>query len=387
MKLKDTADRLLQAGVDAGAVPGVVAMATDGTANFYEGAFGERALGTGEPMTADTVMWIASMTKPMAAAAAMQLVERGRLALDAPAREIVPWLGETQVLDGFGADGEPRLRAPARDITLRHLLTHSSGFGYTFWNADLKRFDESRVRDKTDRLDSLKMPLTFDPGTDWQYGIGIDWAGVIVEEISGMRLGAFMAENLFEPLGMADTAFHVPPARRDRLARMHRKTGDGIVVTNRNPPETVPDLEGGGGGIHSTMNDYVRFIRMMLNDGRAGDTQVLKPETVRQMSVNQMGELRVRPLKSQIPELTGDVDLFPGIEKSWGLSFLINEAATPTGRPAGSLAWAGLANSHFWIDPVNGIGGIFATQMFPFVDPGVMSLYQNFEKAVYESLP
>lgn len=387
MKLKDTADRLLQAGVDAGAVPGVVAMATDGTANFYEGAFGERALGTGVPMTADTVMWIASMTKPMAAAAAMQLVERGRLALDAPAREIVPWLGETQVLDGFGADGEPRLRAPARDITLRHLLTHSSGFGYTFWNADLKRFDESRGRDKTDRLDSLKMPLTFDPGTDWQYGISIDWAGVIVEEISGMRLGAFMAENLFEPLGMADTAFHVPPARRDRLARMHRKAGDGIVVTNRNPPETVPDLEGGGGGIHSTMNDYVRFIRMMLNDGRAGDTQVLKPETVRQMSVNQMGELRVRPLKSQIPELTGDVDLFPGIEKSWGLSFLINEAATLTGRPAGSLAWAGLANSHFWIDPVNGIGGIFATQMFPFVDPGVMSLYQNFEKAVYESLP
>lgn len=386
MALQRDADRLLAAAVANGVLPGVVAMATDAGGNFYTGEFGERALGSGEPMTADTVMWIASMTKPMAAAAAMQLVERGDLDLDAPARDIVPWLGEAQVLEGFGADGAPRLRPPAREITLRHLLTHSSGFGYTFWNANLKRFNEMRERDGSDRLDSLRMPLIFDPGTDWQYGIGIDWAGVIVEAVSGMSLGAFMTANLFEPLGMADTAFHVPPGRRGRLARMHRKTADGVVFVDRNPPEAAPELEGGGGGIYSTMNDYVRFIRMILNEGRAGGEQLLKPETVRRMSINQMGGLRVRPLESQAPELSCDVDIFPGIEKSWGLSFMINEKPAPTGRSAGSLAWAGLANSHFWIDPARGIGGIFATQMFPFVEPGLIRLYQDYEKCVYDSL-
>ncbi|ANK80613.1 MAG: 1,4-butanediol diacrylate esterase [Rhizobiales bacterium NRL2] len=386
MALQRDADRLLAEGVADGVVPGVVAMATDARNSFYTGEFGERALGSGEPMTADTVMWIASMTKPMAAAAAMQLVERGELDLDAPASVLAPWLGEAQVLEGFGADGAPRLRPPAREITLRHLLTHSSGFGYTFWNAGLKRFNEMRERDGSDRLDSLRMPLVFDPGTDWQYGIGIDWAGVMVEEASGMSLGAFMAANLFEPLGMADTAFHVPTGRRGRLARMHRKTADGIGFVDRNPPESAPELEGGGGGIYSTMNDYVRFIRMILNEGCAGGEQVLKPETVRRMSVNQMGGLRVHPLKSQAPELTCDVDIFPGIEKSWGLSFMINEDPAPTGRSAGSLAWAGLANSHFWIDPARGVGGIFATQMFPFVEAGVIRLYQDYEKCVYDSL-
>ena len=385
MTLSETADRLLQAAVDRGVVPGVVAMVTDGEASIYERAFGERELGTGKPMTGDTVMWIASMTKAVAAAGAMKLVEEGRLQLDSPAKEVLPWFGEAQVLDGFDGD-RPRLRAPARDVTLRHLLTHTSGFGYTYWNADLKRFAKTRDHDDPDRLRALKMPMVFDPGTDWLYSIGIDWAGVMIEEVTGQSLGAYLKETVFDPLGMNDTAFYVPEDRMERMSRMHRKTADGIQVTDPAIPTSSPELEGGGGGIYSTMNDYVRFLRMLLNEGRAGDHRILKPETVRMMSVNQIGDLRVRSLKSEVPALSCDVDIFPGIEKTWGLSFMINEQDAPTGRPAGSLAWAGLANSHFWVDPKNGIAGIFAAQMYPFVEEGFLRLYQDFEKAVYDSL-
>lgn len=388
MGLKKQADHLLQAAVDRGDVPGVVAIATDRSGTFYEGAFGKRVLGQQPSMTLDTVAWIASMTKALTGAAAMQLVEQGKLALDDPASNWAPELGKAQVLDGFDENGKPVLRAPKRAVTLRHLLTHCSGFSYDFWNPDIVRYMEATGTPPiiSCQHTALGTPLTFDPGERWDYGISLDWAGRLVEAASGQRLGQYMHENLFAPLGMADTAFQIRPDMRARLAKIHQRGEFGALEPKLEleiPQE--PEFEMGGGGLYSTAPDYVKFVRMILGGGKGNGNQVLKPETVVMMSRNQIGDLRVRPLRTAIPTLSNDAEFFPGMAKTWGLSFMINEEDAPTGRAAGSLAWAGLANSYYWIDPKNGIGGVYITQILPFADAKSLSLFTAFEKAVYDS--
>lgn len=231
----------------------------------------------------------------------------------------------------------------------------------------------------------LTAPLLFDPGERWEYGIGIDWAGKMVEAVSGRRLGEYLGEHLFEPLGMRDTAFRITDSMRARLAKIHQRGEDGRLaplVDLEIPQE--PEFEMGGGGLYGTIGDYLRFIRMILGRGRAGAEQVLKPETVDLMSRNQMGECRVTRLGTAMPPFSNDAEFFPGLPKTWGLGFMINEAPAPTGRSAGSLAWAGLANSYFWIDPAKGVGGAFLTQVLPFVDEKAFPLYLDFERTVYE---
>jgi CubicO group peptidase (beta-lactamase class C family) len=383
---KTTIDAALKRAADAGDVPGVVAMATDRSSTIYEGAFGKRVLGEPLPMTPDTVMWIASMTKAITAAGAMQLVEQGKLDLDAPAAKVVPDIAAAQVLDGFGADGQPRTRAPKRPITLRHLLTHTAGFGYEIWNGDVGRYQTAKNIPGiiTCQNAALTTPLLFDPGDKWYYGIGIDWAGKMVEAVSGQRLGAYLQKNVLGPLGMTSTAFKMTPAMRERLAKIHQRGGDDKLTALMDleiPQE--PEFDMGGGGLYSTAGDYLKFVRMILNRGRANGAQVLKPETVDLMSRNAMGEARVSLLKTVAPDLSNDAEFFPGLEKTWGLSFQINAAKAPTGRPAGGLMWAGLANSYFWIDPATGIGGVYLTQILPFADKKSLPLYYEFERAFY----
>jgi len=388
MALQDSLDRILQTATEAGAVPGVVAVVTDRDGLIYEGGFGERALGGGVAMTPDTVVWIASMTKAVTATAAMQLVERGLLDLDAPAKEVIPYLGEVQVLDGFDANDEPRLRPPEGDITLRHLLTHTAGFSYEIWNADIIRYQQATGTPMITTCEdaALTTPLLFDPGTNWDYGINIDWAGKLVEAVSGRKLGAYLAAEVFEPLGMASTAFGITEDMRARLARIHQRgDDDSFEVLDLEIPQ-APEFEMGGGGLYSTLGDYARFLRMILNQGEGEHGRVLKPETVETMSVNQMGGNRVQALKTAMPTLSNDAEFFPGMPKTWGLSFMINTEPAPTGRSAGSLAWAGLANSYYWIDPAKGIAGAYATQILPFVDEKSLPLFFEFETAVYDSL-
>ena len=388
MDVQQKLDALLGAATDAGTVPGVAALVTDAEGTTYQNAFGERVLGSGTPMTTDTVFWIASMTKAITGAAAMQLVEQGRLDLDAPARTVLPEIGELQVLEGFDADGQPKLRPPRQDITLRHLLTHTAGCVYDMWSDDIARCVgvlgippiSSRKRA------SLMLPLLFDPGTRWEYGTGIDWAGLMVEAVSGQTLGAYMAEHLFAPMGMVATAFASTEEMHRRKAKMHVRGPDGSLQPQPDsPPSDIAEFEMGGGGLVGTVEDYGCFIRMILNRGRAGGRQILKPETVAMMSVNQMGTSRVTKLRSA-GGVSNDAEFFPGIEKTWGLSFMINEQDAPTGRAAGSLAWAGLANTYYWIDPKNGIGGVYATQILPFADDAALPHYLAFEKAVYDCL-
>lgn len=389
MSLKQQADQLLSAAVTDGAVPGVVALATNAEGTYYEGGFGERIQGDGVEMTPDTVVWLASMTKAITGAAVMQLVEQGKLELDAPASRVLPELAERQVLEGFDDAGQPVLRPAEGEITLRQLLTHTSGFVYDIWNRDFVKYLELT---ETPGIIScmnaaLDIPLAFDPGSRWDYGIGIDWAGKMLEAASGQSLGAYFLDNLFAPLGMDSTAFRLTDEMRGRMAKVHARLGERefeLQMELEIPQE--PEFEMGGGGLYSTIGDYAKFVRMILNKGAADGQQVLKSETVEMMSVNQIGDCRVPLLKSAVPESSNDAEFFPGLEKGWGLSFMILEQDAPTGRPAGSLSWAGMANSFFWIDPKNGIGGVYATQIIPFADTKSLPLAESFESLVYQNL-
>ncbi len=379
-------DASLRRATDAGDVPGVVAMATDRSTLIYEGAYGKRVQGQPAARTADTVAWIASMTQALTAAGVMQLVEQGKLDLDAPAAKVVPDIAAAQVLEGFDAGGQPRTRAPKRAITLRHLLTHTAGFGYEIWSADIAKYQTAKNIPgiTTCQNAALRTPLLFDPGERWFYSIGIDWAGKMVETVSGMRLGAYLQQNVLAPLGMRSTGFKITPDMRGRLAKIHQRGDDDKLAPQMDlelPQE--PEFDMGGGGLYGTAGDYLEFVRMILNRGKANGSQVLKPETVDLMSRNSMGDCRVTLLKTAAPPLSNDAEFFPGVPKAWGLSFQINLEKAPTGRPAGSLMWAGLANTYFWIDQATGIGGVYITQVLPFADKKSLPLYYDFESAFY----
>ena len=385
--LKASADKILSAGVSSGDVPGVVAAATNREGMIYQGAFGSTVLGSGTPMTVDTVVWIASMTKAITGLAAMQLVEQGKLSLDDPASRIIPALGEVKVLDGWDGD-TPRLRAPKRPITLRHLLTHTAGFSYSLWNTDIGKYEKvMKVPDIiTCQNAALTTPLIADPGEQWNYGINIDFAGKMVEAVSGMRLGDYLAKNVFTPMGMNSSGFKITPSMRGRLAKIHQRGEDGKLTPIDLEIPQAPEFEMGGGGLYSTAGDYLAFVRMMLNNGKANGNQILKPATVAEMSRNSMGNIKVKMLKTAAPSATNDAEFFPGMPKNWGLSFMINEQQAPTGRSAGSLAWAGLANSYYWIDQQKGVGGVYLSQILPFADVKALPQFYAFEKAVYQSL-
>jgi CubicO group peptidase (beta-lactamase class C family) len=378
-------DRVLREAVEERRVAGVVALAADAGGVVYEGAFGERMLGGGVPMSADTVFHIASMTKAITAAAAMQLVEQGRLALDEPLGRFAPYLAAPPVLEGFDAAGQPRLRPARGTITLRQLMTHTAGFSYEVWNADLNRYQtvSGKPGPRSGRLAGLEQPLVSDPGARWEYGINIDWIGRVVEAIAGEDLNAYLARHIFAPLGMADTTFTPTEAQAARGAGMHTRRADGTLAD----PEPFqaprfPEFFPGGGGLVSTGPDYLRFLRALL----AGGGGVLRPETVALMAQNHMGALDVLPMQSVAPALSHDCELFPGMRKKWGLSFLINTEAVPGRRSAGSLCWAGLRNTYYWLDPTTRVAGVLLTQSLPFADPVVLRLLDAFETEVYKAV-
>jgi Beta-lactamase class C and other penicillin binding proteins len=388
MVLKERMDDLLGAAVERGDVPGVAAVVVNREGVLYEGAFGKRNLTTGEPMTIDTVCWIASMTKAITGACTVQLVEQGKLDLDAPAEQWVPMLKEAQVLEGWDAEGKPKLRPPTRPITLRQLLTHTAGFSYEFWNADILRYQQVMgvPNIASGRIAALKTPLLFDPGERWEYGISIDFAGLAVEAVSGQKLSAYMQDHLLGPLGMNDTAFKIRPDMRARLATIHARGEDGALAPMEFELPQDPEFDLGGGGLYGTAGDYARFVRMVLNRGELDGVRVLDAETVDLMCQNAIGDLRVTPMKTVMPQFSNDAEFFPGLPKGWGVTWQVNLEPAPTGRSAGSLQWAGIANSYFWIDPVRGIGGVYMTQILPFADTKSLPLFEAFETEVYRAL-
>jgi len=388
MRSQAQIDEILRKTSDAKDIPGVVAIAASGSEVLYQGAFGKRDLSKPDAMTADSVFWIASMTKAVTSAGAMQLVEQGKLSLDAPIGSVLPDLAKPQVLEGFDAKGEPKLRPAKNAITLRQLMTHTAGFAYNMWNADLAVYLEKAGIPPitTCQNAALKTPVMTDPGTRWEYGTNIDFVGKAVEAVSGKRLDAYLRDNMFAPLGMSDTAFKITDDMRKRLVGMHARGEDGQLGAIPFELEQNPEFHMGGGGLYSTAADYIKFTQMILNKGRGNGNQVLKPETIAAMSQNQMGDLNMNRLATAAPMYTNDVDLYPEQVKKWGLSFMINTARTAEGRSAGSLAWAGLANTYYWIDPARDITGVILMQLLPFADGKCLQAFAGFERGVYAGL-
>ncbi len=384
----DAIEKVLQTAVERGDVPGMVVAVTDRDGTIYEGAFGERGLGGGVAMTPDTVFYQASMTKPITATCSMQLVEQGKLELDAPISRYVPDAKKLQVLDGWDASGQPRLRPPKREITLRDLNTHTSGFAYNLWDANLDRYMKQTNFPGLDsgKEEAFYPPLMFDPGERWEYGISMDWVGKLVQVVSGKSLGTYMSDHVFVPLGMTSTGYAISADMERRRATSHQRDAEGRLAATGWVSKQDPPTENGGGGLYSTAGDYQRFMRMILNGGSGNGHQILKPETVAEMSRNNMGDIRVVMLETTNPARSLDAEFFPGVPKSWGLSFMINEETAPTGRPAGSLAWAGIQNTFFWIDPKSGLGGVYMAQVLPFVDEKTLANFYEFETAVYQSV-
>ncbi len=388
MQSKAQIDQILRQKSDAKEIPGVVAMAATGNDVIYQGAAGKRDLGKDDAMTPDSVFWIASMTKAITTAAGMQLVEQGKLSLDEPIGKLLPDLASPQVLEGFDASGEPKLRAAKKPITLRQLMTHTAGFAYDMWNGDVGKYLEKTATPGiiTCLNAALKTPIMTDPGTRWEYGTNIDFVGKAVEAASGKKLDVYLRENMFDPLGMNDTGFKITDAMRKRLVGMHARGPDGALAPMPFELEQAPEFHMGGGGLYGTAADYIKFTQMILNKGRGNGNQLLKPETVEQMGRNNIGDLTMGKMPTALPPYTNDVDLYPDIVKKWGLSFMINTAKTPEGRSAGSLAWAGLANTYFWIDPARNVSGVILMQLLPFADAKALETFAGFERGIYAGL-
>jgi methyl acetate hydrolase len=376
-------DRLLKARVDKGEIPGVVAMAATEGAIVYEGAFGVRRLGTQAKMSADTVFRIASMVKLLTSAAAMQLVERGKLSLDEPAENIDPTLASPLVLTGFDARGAPQLRPARTPITLRNLLTHTSGLSYPLWDDNVLRYLKVAHNDK--KLPNR--PLMFDPDTKWAYGGSIDSVSRLVELASGCSIDRYFRDHICGPLGMTNTAFAISAHQRAREASLHVRRPDGTLKPKPlETPSEGPKLFSGGGGIYSTAPDYLTLLQALLNKGSLRGATILRPETVSLMSKNQIGDLAAGIMKTTSPALSNDVDFFPGNRLRWGFGSMINLDPVEGGRKAGSLTWAGLYNTYYWIDSASGVAAVIMMQILPFADPRALDLYRQFERGVYRAL-
>ena len=369
-------------------VPGVVAMVTDREQNIYEGAAGLRRMDGDAAVTTDDVFAIFSTTKAITGTAVLQLVEEGKLDLDAPAKTYAPDIGKLQVIEGFEANGDPKLRAPKREITTRMLMLHTAGLGYDFFSETYNRLAQEKGQPSviTASKAALMTPLLFDPNEGWEYGSNIDWCGQVVEGLANRRLGEVFQSRIFEPLGMTNTTFELNDALRQNLAGMHARGEDGALTPMDFELPDKPEVHMGGHGLYGTVGDYMRFIRMWLNDGAGENGRVLKPETVEMAAQNQLGERKITPFKSAIPSLSNDAEFFPDQSKSWSFTFMVNDEQAPTGRPAGAIGWAGLANLFYWIDRKNGFGGFWATQILPFGDAVSFTGYLDMETAFYASL-
>jgi methyl acetate hydrolase len=374
----DEISAALQAKVSAGEIPGVVAIAANDASVVYQGAFGFRNMAMATPMSSDTIFRIASMVKLLTSVAALQLVEQGKLRLDEPAANIDPTLGSAQVLTGFDAKGFPQLRPPHKPITLRHLLSHTSGFSYPLWDPDVGRY--LKVARANPALP--RKPLMFEPGTKWAYGGSLDRVGRLVEIAGGQNLDRYFRDHITGPLGMNDTAFAITDKQRARQASLHVRGADGKLLAKALEKPTAPAAVSGGGGIYSTAPDYMALLQALLNGGSLHGASILRRDTVTLMSTNQIGDVQAGILKTTNPALSNDVDFFPGARLRWGLGHMINLDPVPDGRSAGSLTWAGLFNTYYWIDPAIRIAGVIMMQILPFADQQALMAYRQFERGI-----
>ncbi len=377
-------DPNLAAAFAAADVAGGVAITGNSAGTTMVHAFGQRDLASGAAMPEDALFQIASMTKAITSVAALQLVEQGRLSLEAPIGDILPDLADLQVITGFDADGKVQTRPARSPITLKHLLTHTSGLGYDFMSAEMMRARGPEGPPAFGTKAGLITPLLFDPGERWEYGVSSDWAGLAVEAASGQRLDAYVHDHITGPLAMTDTSFFPDAAARSRVASLYTRSPDGLapMPIEIGGGETAEFISGGG-GLYSTAAEYLRFCRMILGNGTLDGARILSPESVALTRANQTGNIRAGKSGSVMPQLSPPHDVFPGMETRYSLAYLINPETGPDGRAAGSMCWAGIANCYYWIDPASDVAGILLTQLLPFADPKVLAAFSALERSVY----
>jgi methyl acetate hydrolase len=385
-KSSNQIDQVLREAVDEKKIPGIVAMVAVADHVIYQGASGKRDTIKNIPMTVDSIFRIASMTKPITSVGVMQLVESGRVKLDEPAATYLPELSQVQVLEEFDAStGKAKLRSPNALPTVRQLLSHTSGFAYEFFDPELHGYVATGAVPSARQGDDgfLKAPLLFDPGSRWEYGISTDWLGKLVERVSGQTLEDYFRQHIFQPLGMTDTFFDVPPEKQARVVALHQRQDDGSFLEPPPQPFKPVRFFSGGGGLYSTASDYLKFERMLLGGGKLGNKRILQSATVDQMSRNQIGDLMLVELRSSVPQFAKDPLRIPGSLDKFGLGFGINTKPVEGGRSRGSLAWAGIYNTFFWIDPPRKTCTVIMMQILPFSDDAANSVVERFERAVY----
>ena len=376
-------DNTLRSAIERGDVPGVVALVTDRNGVLYRGAFGVADVDTKRPMAADSMFRIASMTKAVTSVALMQLVEQGKLTIEDRVEKYLPEMAGLKVFESFDpATGAYKLRPASRPMTVRHALTHTSGLGYGFTSATLRDF-----KPKAGETYPFGGPLLFDPGEQWIYGTSTDVVGRLVETISGQKLEEYFRQHIFEPLKMTDTSYTVPQAEGARMVADQRRAGermDGAIAVRSPQPSLAAANPSGGGGLASTVDDYGRFMRSLLNGGQLDGARILKPETVTLMGQNAIGDVKVPALNSAMP-ISKDFTFITDGRDKWGLGFLITADQLPGKRSPGSLSWGGINNTFFWIDPARGLAGVIMMQYLPFADAKALATYDAFERAVYQA--
>ena len=373
-------DRMFQAAVDRAEVPGVVAAVTNKDRILYLKAFGRQDVARGVPMSTDTVFRIASMTKPVTSVGIMMLYEQGKLRLDDPVGNYLPAYEGREVLATFNEKDAAYTTRPSRsEMTVRQLLAHTSGLGYPFTSPTVLA-----IQAKTG-IDPKLQPLLFDPGTKWNYSPATAVLGDILEKLSGQPLEDWDQARVFRPLGMVDTTYAPSAGKAARLATIHERKSTGLVETP-NPPAHKPDVRGDG-GLVSTASDYTAFVQMLLNEGSRRGQRLLKPETVRLMTGNQIGSVVVDTMPAAIPSRSASFPFGAGKDK-FGLGFQITvtEGAPTHQRGAGSYTWGGINNTHFWVDPKHGVGVVILTQVLPFYNATSMDVVTRLERLIYEHL-
>src|SRR6516162_2908974 len=304
-------DDTLRQGIARRKIPCVTAMVASADKIIYTGAFGKRDSASGIDVTPDSMFAIASMTKAITTTAAMQLVEKGKVTLDEPVAKHLPELAKLDVLEGFDEAGKPKLRPAKKPVALKHLLTHTSGFAYDTWDDKMLKYN--MLHPQPPGTVAPLTPLIFEPGTRWQYGTGLDWAGKLVETVSGQTLEAYFQTNILQPLGMKDTSFIVPEEKFSRLVSVYQRQASGELKQNPRSLPAPPQAFNGGGGLYSTAGDYARFTQMILRKGRGnGNVRVLEAKTVELMSSNQTGNIAAGRLKTYRPDRSANVDFHPG---------------------------------------------------------------------------
>jgi CubicO group peptidase (beta-lactamase class C family) len=377
----DDPQSVLDAAVARGDLPFAVGFVGGPEGTLWQGAAGEAA--PGRPAGLNTVFQLFSMTKAVGAVAAAILVERGRLALDAPVGEALPAFDALPVLDGWDG-GTPRLRPQRARATLRQLLSHRSGAAYDTWNQGMRRYRRltGLPSPRSGRLAALSLPLAFDPGAGWAYGMGLDWTGLLIQAVDGRRIDVFCREEIFAPLGMTETGFALEPALAPRLAALRVREGGDFAVVDA-LTLVAPEFHGLGHGLIGTAPDYLRLLRMLLRGGELDGRRLMSEATVRELFANQIGGRRLGVIPSFQPEASADVDFGLGGELTWSLLGLRAEAAVPGRRAAGSQGWGGILNTLYWLDPARGRAGILMTQLRPYADPRVVAVLDALERAVY----